>query len=67
MELFVNIMGYCFIPFLLILLFNGFREIYLGLSEYYKFNSEKIMENSFTLKSYENLKNGVSPSLRVYI
>ncbi len=49
-------MGYCFIPFLMLLVADGFKQIYHGLMSHYRMDIGKVREYSFDLKLHENFK-----------
>ena len=47
MDILIQVIGYCFIPLMLIVIISGFNEIYRGLKEHFAFQGFKIYEFSF--------------------
>jgi len=51
MDLLIQIIGYSFIPLLLILIVSGMREIYQGLKEHYQFEGFKVSQLPYNEKA----------------
>ncbi len=51
MEIFLQIIGFSFIPLLTILVYGGLRDIFSGLKEYYSDKPLSIIELPFKQKA----------------
>ena len=47
MDILIQVIGYCFIPLMAIVIISGIGEIYRGLKEHFAFQGFKIYEFSF--------------------
>lgn len=53
MDIFLNLIGFSFIPLLILMLAGGLNDIYRGLQEHFAFNDPKISLLPVNFKAHD--------------